>query len=81
MSPKNNIEVTVMNGTDYWHLFQNTGNLEAYLTYIEFCRLTAQENADEIIEEVDVYDSQNQRRNLKRSENARLGQDVDGADN
>ncbi|MBQ2897307.1 MAG: YqzL family protein [Clostridia bacterium] len=69
-----------MNNENYWNFFRKTGNLDAYLTYIEFCRLTAGENADEIIEEVDVYDSQNERRNLKRSENARLGQDVDGAD-
>ncbi len=70
-----------MNGANYWQFFERTGNLEAYLTYIEYCRLTQSENADEIIEEVDVYDSQNGRRNLKRSEDARLGQDADGVDN
>ena len=70
-----------MTGSNYWQFFENTGNLEAYLTYIEFRRLTSEENADEIIKEVDVYDSQNGRHNLKRSENARLGQDADGADN
>lgn len=70
-----------MTGSNYWQFFENTGNLEAYLTYIEFRRLTSEENADEIIKEVDVYDSQNGRHNLKRSENTRLGQDADGADN
>ena len=70
-----------MTGANYWQFFENTGNLEAYLTYIEFCRLTSEENADEITEEVDVYDSQNGRHNLKRSENTRLGQDADSADN
>ena len=70
-----------MTGSNYWQFFENTGNLEAYLTYIEFRRLTSEENADEIIKEVDVYDSQNGRHNLKRSENARLGQDADSADN
>lgn len=69
-----------MSNTNYWQFFQNTGNLEAYLTYLEFRRLTEGENADEIINEVDVYDSEDGRRNLKRSENARLGQDVDGSD-
>ncbi len=68
-----------MNSQNYWDFFKRTGNLEAYLTYMEFLRLTASENADEITDEVDVYDIQNKRRNLKRSEYERLGQDVDSS--
>ena len=70
----------MLDDNNYWQFFENTGNLDAYLTYLEFKRLTSGEYADEVTDEVEVYDSQNQRRNLKRSENARLGQDADGAD-
>lgn len=69
-----------MNSENYWDFFARTGNLEAYLNYIEFLRLTSSENADEITNEVDVYDIQNERCNLKRSEHQRLGQDVDSTE-
>lgn len=69
-----------MSSDSLWQYFSNTGNLEAYLTYIEYRRLTAGENADEITNEVDVYDIENERRNLKRSEDARLRQNADSAD-
>jgi len=35
----------------YWSFFENTGQVEAYLTYLEFRRLTSTEFAEEMDKE------------------------------
>lgn len=53
----------------YWFYFQHTGQIEAYLTYIEYRRLTSKEFAEEF---------DNLQKERYGRENLRLGDQGDG---
>lgn len=63
-----------------WNYFEETGNIEAYLLYLEYKKILDGEYADEIIEKVETDERKNEGIDSEGDQHGRSGQNPDNFD-